>query len=486
MTAEAEIAKAEAMIKVHKAALESTRAQVAAELAKLEEEGNSSDEERRKVIEGEDDDDEVNPRTDEQADNYAKDWRPRLINFAEYASQAPQVTFPESPFNEIEAPHVMADYGFNRVGQGAVNLFDEPRTLSEVQPRSQPDALTQIHTGSVPLHSRSVGFHHAPPGVTNTFNVPATTIPGTQAPAITSQSQSFRPTVMTRELFPSPQIPTSKFVVPPRPTVPTRPGAPWSSQQQVCPDVPTQPVSTNSWLGFPPQQSAQRPPAPPQLQPRPTHQAQSRFTTVPWIPQSQSGQQPSPPTASAQPTGNDQTDLITQLVNAIQLLADRDIRSGNDNRILMSRHAMQRDLPTFSGEPEEWAMFAASFIRSTQACNFSNDENLSRLQKCLRGKAKDMVQSLLVTPNNVPEIMQTSEFNFGQAENIIGALIVKAEAAVPVQENKPDSLIDFGNLVRNMVATMQNMQKTEHLSNPMLVKRLVAKLPPTYNLFVGK
>ncbi|CAG7832023.1 unnamed protein product, partial [Allacma fusca] len=111
--------------------------------------------------------------------------------------------------------------------------------------------------------------------------------------------------------------------------------------------------------------------------------------------------------------------------------------------ILMSRHAMQRDLPTFSGEPEEWATFAASFIRSTQACNFSNDENLSRLQKCLRGKAKDMVQSLLVTPENVPEIMQTLEFNFGQAENIIGDLIVKAEAAVTVQENKPDSLIDF-------------------------------------------
>ncbi|CAG7817248.1 unnamed protein product, partial [Allacma fusca] len=149
MTAEAEIAKAEAMVKVHKAALESTRAQVAAELAKLEEEGNSSDEERRKIIEGGVEDDEDNPGADEQPDNNAEDWRPRLINFAEDASQAPQVTFPESPFNETEAPNIMKDYGFNRVGQGALNLFGEPRTLSEVQPRFPPDALTQSHSGSV-------------------------------------------------------------------------------------------------------------------------------------------------------------------------------------------------------------------------------------------------------------------------------------------------------------------------------------------------
>ncbi|CAG7658917.1 unnamed protein product, partial [Allacma fusca] len=118
--------KAEAMVKIQEAALESTRAQVAAELAKLEEEGNSSDEERRKVIEGGEDDDEYNPGTIEHADNDAEDWRPRLINFAEEASQAPQVTFPESPFNETEAPNIMKDYGFNRVGQGALNLFGEP------------------------------------------------------------------------------------------------------------------------------------------------------------------------------------------------------------------------------------------------------------------------------------------------------------------------------------------------------------------------
>ncbi|CAG7719759.1 unnamed protein product, partial [Allacma fusca] len=45
------------------------------------------------------------------------------------------------------------------------------------------------------------------------------------------------------------------------------------------------------------------------------------------MPQSQPRQQPPPQPAPAQSSGNDQTALMTQLVNAIQLLADRDIRS---------------------------------------------------------------------------------------------------------------------------------------------------------------
>ncbi|CAG7821874.1 unnamed protein product, partial [Allacma fusca] len=67
-----------------------------------------------------------------------------------------------------------------------------------------------------------------------------------------------------------------------------------------------------------------------------------------------------------------------------------------------------------------------------------------------RGKARDVVQALLVTPENVPEILRTLEFHFGQPEDIIGSMIAKAETAVIVREDKPESMMDFCSIVKNM------------------------------------
>ena len=57
-------------------------------------------------------------------------------------------------------------------------------------------------------------------------------------------------------------------------------------------------------------------------------------------------------------------------------------------------HALSKELPTFSGRPEEWPLFLSVFDETTTACNFSDQENLSRLQRCLKGKALEAVRFL--------------------------------------------------------------------------------------------
>ena len=73
-------------------------------------------------------------------------------------------------------------------------------------------------------------------------------------------------------------------------------------------------------------------------------------------------------------------------------------------------------------------MFIQLFKHSTSTCGFTNAENLARLQKSLKGKAKALVQSLLALPANVPRILSTLEMHYGRVDIIIETLIQKVQS----------------------------------------------------------
>ncbi|KAI8116326.1 hypothetical protein CVS40_11603 [Lucilia cuprina] len=66
---------------------------------------------------------------------------------------------------------------------------------------------------------------------------------------------------------------------------------------------------------------------------------------------------------------------------------------------LAARLSITRELPTFSGDPEEWPIFINSFQNSTAVAGFSNVENLIRLQGSLKGKARELIKSKLLLPS---------------------------------------------------------------------------------------
>jgi len=72
-----------------------------------------------------------------------------------------------------------------------------------------------------------------------------------------------------------------------------------------------------------------------------------------------------------------------------------------------ARQGISRDLPHFHGEPEEWPAFINRFHSTTDSCGFSDIENLDRLQKSIKGKAKEAVISMMFAPENVQEILET-------------------------------------------------------------------------------
>uniref|UniRef100_A0A1B0DEZ4 Uncharacterized protein n=1 Tax=Phlebotomus papatasi TaxID=29031 RepID=A0A1B0DEZ4_PHLPP len=62
----------------------------------------------------------------------------------------------------------------------------------------------------------------------------------------------------------------------------------------------------------------------------------------------------------------------------------------------MSRQTGLKDLPKFSGDPDEWRIFLAQYRRSTSICGYDSTENVARLEKSLTGEAREAVKALLI------------------------------------------------------------------------------------------
>lgn len=149
---------------------------------------------------------------------------------------------------------------------------------------------------------------------------------------------------------------------------------------------------------------------------------------------------------------------------------------------LAARQAVPKDLPMFAGSPEEWPVFISMFNSSTSMCGYSNEENVIRLQKSLKGKAYDAVKCRLMHPSNVPGVMDTLRLLFGQPEAIVHSLITKIDALPPVREDKLEALVDLAVNVQNFCATVDACGLDDYMYNVSLLHQLVNKLPPTIRL----
>jgi hypothetical protein len=153
------------------------------------------------------------------------------------------------------------------------------------------------------------------------------------------------------------------------------------------------------------------------------------------------------------------------------------VPSNSSSEKLLARQIHGRDLPVFSGIADEWATFISTYESSTRNCEFSNAENLVRLQRCLKEEARQTVQSLLVTEDNVPTIIDKLRSWYGNPEIIISSMIAKVKAFSQIKNDRPEALVDLGRTVDNLVATVTALNQSEQLSSPLLVKEIADKLP---------
>ncbi|XP_062714039.1 uncharacterized protein LOC134290847 [Aedes albopictus] len=144
---------------------------------------------------------------------------------------------------------------------------------------------------------------------------------------------------------------------------------------------------------------------------------------------------------------------------------------------LAARQSLAKDLPRFSGDPAEWPIFISNYRYTTEACGFSDGENMLRLQRCLTGSALETVRSRLVLPAAVPQVIETLRMRFGRPELLINALLRKVRDIPAPRPDRLEGLIDFGMAVQALCDHIEAANERAHLSNPSLLQKLVAKLP---------
>ena len=113
---------------------------------------------------------------------------------------------------------------------------------------------------------------------------------------------------------------------------------------------------------------------------------------------------------------------------------------------------------------------------------FLDQENLSRLQRCLKGKALEAVRFRLLIPSNVPDIMKTLRLLFVRPEIIINSLLHKIRNDPAPKAEKLETLVAFALSVQNLGATMEASNLVTHMIYPMLLQELTDKLPPQIKL----
>ncbi|XP_033232607.1 uncharacterized protein [Drosophila pseudoobscura] len=106
---------------------------------------------------------------------------------------------------------------------------------------------------------------------------------------------------------------------------------------------------------------------------------------------------------------------------------------------IAARQVINKDLPCFSGNPEEWPMFIVNFEQSTERCGLRDQENLMRLQRCLKGAALEAVRGKLMMPATVRLAIETLRMLYGRPEAIYHTLQTKLRMEPSVKSSSISS-----------------------------------------------
>lgn len=186
--------------------------------------------------------------------------------------------------------------------------------------------------------------------------------------------------------------------------------------------------------------------------------------------------QPNPPT-SLETQSNDYRGAAPQ--TSMSSTFSRRMLDANQ---IAARQVLPRELPKFHGTPEEWPLFISGYESSTETGGYSNAENLIRLQRCLQGRALEAVRSILLTPDNVPNVIETLRMMYGRPDLIIYSLIQQVREEPSPKMERLESLINFALSVRNLCSIIKTTHLDAHMNNPYLMQEIMEKIPATLRL----
>ncbi|UYV84584.1 hypothetical protein LAZ67_X002712 [Cordylochernes scorpioides] len=166
------------------------------------------------------------------------------------------------------------------------------------------------------------------------------------------------------------------------------------------------------------------------------------------------------------------TDLVNQIVTVFTKVVQQ------QQSAVVKTTSGDLSLPNFNGASEDWTLFKAEFDRTTMEFNMSNSQNIIRLRKALKGKAKALVHHLLPYVVNAPTIMLALEERFGQPRFMIENLMKKGKDCLQISSQKPETVISFNISVKALMSSVMSLGQPKYLDSIELMDTFVKKLPP--------
>ncbi|XP_044760254.1 uncharacterized protein LOC123317711 [Coccinella septempunctata] len=151
-----------------------------------------------------------------------------------------------------------------------------------------------------------------------------------------------------------------------------------------------------------------------------------------------------------------------------------------------ARQSIERECPIFDGKSEDWPIFISHFRKISTMCDFTKEESMMKLQKCLRGEAKQAVAGMMISPENIEQVIKTLEMRFGRPDQIIDTILDKLKTFYPIRENDMEKIIQFASYVNSLVSTIKSLNYDAHLQNPSVLKMMLRKLPDMLKLRWGE
>ncbi|KAL0803329.1 hypothetical protein ABMA28_017183 [Loxostege sticticalis] len=141
-----------------------------------------------------------------------------------------------------------------------------------------------------------------------------------------------------------------------------------------------------------------------------------------------------------------------------------------------SQPKMNIELPMFAGSHQEWLIFKAAYEESKNG--LTSLENLARLRRSLKGRAREAVESLLLYNGNPEDAMKTLEARFGRPDAIAITELERLRTLPKPQDTARDLCI-FASRVSNIRRSAGCYQDEALLVQPEITKITLEKLTST-------
>ncbi|CAG4991977.1 unnamed protein product [Colias eurytheme] len=170
---------------------------------------------------------------------------------------------------------------------------------------------------------------------------------------------------------------------------------------------------------------------------------------------------------------------VTSKSIEVQTLADalKEVIICTKNNTAASQPNYMHELPFFDGISDEWIAFKT--VYDDTAPLFNDVQNMARLRRAIKGRAREAIKSLLYSAAKPNDVIDSLRRRYGRTDALVLAELDKLQALRRITDD-PRDVCMFASEINNSVAAIKGLKRPEYLLAPHIVKIILEKLPQSF------